>query len=136
MFFISYAPPHKPVPSRTLARWVSDILHMVGIHTKTFKTLHSAWTSNAFSGGFSLTEIAKAAGWTNVKTFGEFYNKPLIDYNFGSLLLTNSLYAYRYVWYAENRCLYDICCFIYIPIWALKFDMNTYQGDRNRPTEK
>ena len=85
-----------------------------GIHTKTFKahSLHGGSTSNAFSGGFSLIEIVKAAGWTNVKTFGEFYNKPLIDNNLGNLLLTNSLYAYRYVWYAENRCLYDICCFI------------------------
>ena len=55
MFFISYAPPHKLVSSRTLARWVSDILQKAGIHTKTFKThsLHSASTSNAFSGGLS-----------------------------------------------------------------------------------
>ena len=138
MFFITYARPHKPVSSRELTRWVSDILQKVGIHTKTFKihNLHSASTLNAFSGGFSLPEIAKAAGWANVKTFGEFYNKPLIENNLGNLLLTKSLYAYRYVWYAGNRCLYDVCCFIYIPIWALKFDMNTYQEDRDRPTEK
>ena len=89
MFFISYAPLHKPVSSRTLVRWVSDILHKAGIHTKTFKThsLRSASTSNAFSGSLSLTEIAKAAGWTNVKTFGKFYNKLVID----NFLLTNSL---------------------------------------------
>ena len=84
MFFISYAPPHKPVSSRTLARWVSDILHKAGIHTKTFKShsLRSASTSNAFSGGLSLTEIAKAAGWTNVETFGKFYNKVNFIVNF------------------------------------------------------
>ena len=125
--------------SRTLARWVSDILHKAGIHTETFKTdsLYSASTSNAFNGSFPLTEVAKAAGWTNVKTFGKCYNKPVTDNNLGNFLLTNSLYAYRYVWwYAEKRCLYDTCCFIYIPIWALKSHMNTYQGDRNRPTEK
>ena len=93
MFFISYAPPHKPVSSRTLARWISDILHKASINTKTFKThsLRSASASNAFSGGLSLTEIAKAAGWTNVKTFGKFYKKPVIDNNFGNILLTNSL---------------------------------------------
>ena len=75
MFFISCALPRKPVSSRTLARWVSNILQKAGIHTKTFKTpsLRSALTSNAFSGGLSLTEIAKAARWTNVKTFGKFY---------------------------------------------------------------
>ena len=89
MFFISYAPPHKPVLSRTLARWVSDILHKACIHTKAFKShsLHSASTSNAFIGGLSLTEIAKAARWTNVKTFGKLYNKPVIVNNFGNFLL-------------------------------------------------
>ena len=57
MFFLSYVPPHKPVSSRTFARWVPDILQKAGINTKTFK-LHSlflASTSNAFSGGLSLT---------------------------------------------------------------------------------
>ena len=59
IFFVSYTPPHKPVSSRTLTRWVSDILHNAGIHTKTFKSrsLRSASTSNAFSGGLSLNEI-------------------------------------------------------------------------------
>ena len=68
MFFISYAPPYKPVSSGTLARWVSDILQKAGINTKTFKNHHlrSAWTRNAFSGCLSLTEFSKAAGWTNV----------------------------------------------------------------------
>ena len=85
MFFISYAGPHKPVSSR----WVSDILHEAGIHTKTFKShsLRSASTSNAFSGGLSLNEIAEAVAWTNVKTFGKFYNKPVIDNKFGNFLL-------------------------------------------------
>ena len=61
MFFIRYAPPDKPVSSRTLARWVSDILHKAGIHTKAFNShsLRSASTSNAFSSGISLNEIAK-----------------------------------------------------------------------------
>ena len=93
IIFISYASPHKPVPSRTLTRWVSDILQKAGVHTKTFKThsLRSASTLNAFSGGLSLTKIAKAAGWTNIKTFDKFYNKPVIDNNFGNFFLTNIL---------------------------------------------
>ena len=64
MFLVSYASPQKPVLSRALASWVSDILHNPGIHTKIFKThsLHSASTSNAVSGGLSLTEVAKTAG--------------------------------------------------------------------------
>ena len=76
IFFISYIPPHKPVVSRKLARCVSDILHKADIHTKIFKnhSLRSASTSNGFSSDLSLTEITKAAGWINVKTFGKFYN--------------------------------------------------------------
>ena len=56
MFFYQLFSPHKPVSSRILARWVSDILQKAGIHTKTFKThsLHSALTSNVFSDGLSL----------------------------------------------------------------------------------
>ena len=77
----------------TLGRWVSDILHKAGIHTKTSKTcsLRSSSTSNALSGGISLTEIEKTARWKNVKTFGKCYNKPMIDNNLGIFLLTNSL---------------------------------------------
>ena len=61
MFFISYAPPHKRVSSRTLARWVSNILHKAGIHTKTFKShsLCSASTSNVFSGGLFLPKLPR-----------------------------------------------------------------------------
>ena len=62
MFFISYAPTHKPVSSRTLSRWISDILH---------KAVIVQHRHHGFSGGLSRTETSKAAGWTNVKTFGE-----------------------------------------------------------------
>ena len=93
MFFITYASPHKPVSSRTLTKWVSDILHNAEIQTKTLTTcsLLSLSTSNAFSGGLPLTEIAKAAEWTNVKTFDKFYNKLVIDNNFPNVLLTTCM---------------------------------------------
>ena len=44
-----------------------------------------------FNGGLSLTEIVKAAGWTNVKTFGKFFDKQVTDKNSVNFLLTNSL---------------------------------------------
>ena len=89
IFSISCALPHKPVSSRALTGWVSDILHKAGIHTKTFKShsLCSALTLNAFSGVMSLIKIAKVARWTNIKVFGKFYIKPVIDNNFGKFLL-------------------------------------------------
>ena len=64
MVFISYVPPHKPVPSKTLTGWVSDLLQKAGIHIKTFisHSLRSTSTSDVFSSGLSLTEIANVAG--------------------------------------------------------------------------
>ena len=46
--------------------------------------LRSGSTLNAFSGALSLTEISKATGWTNVKTFGKFFDKPVIDNSLGT----------------------------------------------------
>ena len=59
MFFISYAHLHKHLSSRTVAMWVSGLLQKAGIHTEVFKThsLRSPSTTNAFSGGLSLTKI-------------------------------------------------------------------------------
>ena len=73
--------------------WASYTFKKAGIHIKAFKThsLRSASTSNSLSGGLSLTEIAEAAGWANVKMFGKFYNKPVMENNFSNFLLTNSL---------------------------------------------
>ena len=68
-YYCSYVAPHKPVLSRSLARWVLDVLQEAGIHTKTFKTysLRSASTSNVFSSDLSFTKIVKTS-CTNVKT--------------------------------------------------------------------
>ena len=92
-FFISYVAPHKPVSPKTIARWVVKTSEKSGINTTTFKA-HStcaASTSSARCKGLSLTEIAKAAGWSNFSTFGKFYNKPINDVNFGSNIL-NGVY--------------------------------------------
>ena len=115
--------------SRTLERWVSDILQKTGTHTKTFKThsLRLASTSNAFSGGLSLTKITKTAGRTNKKTFHKFYNKPFIDNNFGNFSLTNSLQLYPYFRY----------CMLKIDTCMMYVILNIYQfGMGGEPTEK
>ena len=120
IFFISYAPPHKPVSSKTLASWVSDVLQKAGIQKAGIHSLRSASTSDVYSGGLSLTEIAKAAGWTNVRTFGKCYNKSVIENNFGSFLLTNSLWLYPYFRY----CMLRIgTCMIYIVLYIYQFGL-------------
>ena len=92
-FFISYVAPHKPVSPKTIARWVVETLEKSGINTTTLKahSTRAASTSSARCKGLSLTEIAKAAGWSNFSTFGKFYNKPINDVNFGSNIL-NGVY--------------------------------------------
>ena len=92
-FFISYVAPHKPVSPKTINRWVVETLEKYGINKTTFKahSTRAASTSSARCKGLSLTEIAKAAGWSNFSTFGKFYNKPINDVNFGSNIL-NGVY--------------------------------------------
>ena len=98
---------------------VSDILYKVGIHTKTSKShsLRSALTSNVFSGGLSLTEIAKAAGWTNVKTFGKFCTEPVIDNNFRNFYwqtACNFIHIFMYCMLRLDVCMIYVVLYIYI----------------------
>lgn len=87
-FFISFAPPHKNVSSKTIARWVLSFLKDCGVDTKTFgaHSTRSASTSKALKVGMTLGDIGKAAGWTSGSVYSKYYNKP-IHPNFGAQLL-------------------------------------------------
>ena len=90
-FFISYNYPHHPVGTSTISRWVKNTLELAGIDINIF-TSHStraASASKAKSIGVSLAAINKAAGWSNTKTFGQFYNKTIIDTNIGENILNH-----------------------------------------------
>lgn len=89
-FFISYVPPHKTVTSGTIAKWVVDVLEKAGINISVFSahSTRSAASSKACQKGLNLTEISKAAGWTNAKTFATYYHKTIKE-NFGQTLLAN-----------------------------------------------
>ena len=91
-FFISYVQPYKPVTSTTIARWVTDVLEKSGINITTFRA-HSTRSASSSKvskcSKLSLKEIAKAAGWSNTQTFARYYNKEIINENFGSSLLNN-----------------------------------------------
>jgi len=82
--FISYASPYKTIKSRSISRYVCKFLELAGIDTKTFTghSTRSAATSAAAEKGLSLSEINKAAGWSNSKTFQRHYNIH-IEKNFG-----------------------------------------------------
>ena len=85
---LSYASPHNPVKSATLARYVTDFLGKCGIDLTVY-TAHStrkASTSKAEKLGLSLKEISGAAGWKSASTFQKHYKLPITN-NFGSSLL-------------------------------------------------
>ena len=86
---LSYAYPHNPVKSATLARYVKTFLCDAGIDITVF-TAHStraASTSKVNNMGLSMKDIAKAAGWRNSTTFQRHY-KFKVTNNFGDKLLS------------------------------------------------
>ena len=87
-FFLSYAKPHKPVTSGTLAKYMLRVLLTCGINIQQFSahSLRSSSTSCAEAKGLSLKEISKAAGWSNETTFSSHYRKLILN-NFGDTIL-------------------------------------------------
>lgn len=87
-FFISYKPPHKSVNSCTLARWCKSTLNLAGVNCEIFSahSTRSASTSSAHKKGLNLQEINKAAGWSNARTFANYYHKRIAS-NFGDAVL-------------------------------------------------
>ena len=68
---LSYAYPHKPVNSLTIARYVKLFLGMCGIDIIIFTTYstRSASTSTANNMGLSIKSIQKPGGWSGDSTF-------------------------------------------------------------------
>ena len=89
---LSYRPPHNPVKSATLARYVKDMLGEAGIDITVFTThsTRSASTSKANNLGLSLKDISKAAGWKGGSTFQNHY-KFRVTKNFGAEILSAAL---------------------------------------------
>lgn len=87
---LSYAYPHKPVKSATIARYVKTFLGMAGIDITVFSahSTRSASTSKGNNLGLSLEDIRKAGGWKGDSCFRRFYNLP-IHKNFGDTLVQN-----------------------------------------------
>ena len=77
--FISYIKPHKKVSRDTISRWLRTVMISSGIDCNTFKThsIRSAVTSKAKCQSVPIVEIMKVAGWSNTKTFGKYYDKPM-----------------------------------------------------------
>jgi len=90
--FISFQSPFQPVSKDTIARWVKETLKLAGIDTGKFSahSCRAASTSAAHKAGLSLPEIMAAAGWSNARTFAQYYCKTIDKYNFGQHILVSS----------------------------------------------
>lgn len=72
--FISYV-SYKSVCTKTVARWLKEVLSSSGIDTSVFKahSFRGTAASAAFNRGCSLQQILKTGDWSSVKNFKRFY---------------------------------------------------------------
>ena len=85
---LSYAYPHNPINSQSIARYIKLFLELCGIDITVFTahSVRSSSTSKANNIGLSIQDIQKAAGWRGTSTFQRFYKLPIVK-NFGEELL-------------------------------------------------
>ena len=75
--FLAVIPPHQPLTSLSIARWIKKSLKEAGID-ECF-TAHSTRTASATAAamsGISTKEIMSRAGWSSEHTFTKFYYRP------------------------------------------------------------
>ena len=74
---------YNSVLTKTVARWLKDVLHSAGIDISIFKahSYRGAAASAAFSRGCSLNEILKTGDWSSVRNFKRYYlrQEPVTD---------------------------------------------------------
>ena len=79
--FVSYLPPHKSVTSRTLARWIKEILSAAGVDTAVWGPQATRAASAAHmrtARNLSLAQLCKLADWSQVSgVFEKFYHRYL-----------------------------------------------------------
>ena len=76
---LSFVQPQKPISTTTLSRWCVTVMKESGINVNIFDShsTRSASTSKCKISRFSFKETVKSAGWSNEKTFAQFYDKPI-----------------------------------------------------------
>ena len=77
---ISTQKPHRAVSKATISRWVKVLMGKAGIdsHFGAHST-RAATSSSAKRVGAPINVIVNTAGWANAKTFGKFYDKPVVS---------------------------------------------------------
>ena len=76
--FVSTQAPHHAVSSSTISRWIKTSLQEAGIDTSVYSA-HStrAASTTAAAKTLDVSVILQAANWTNERTFGRYYQRPV-----------------------------------------------------------
>lgn len=76
---ISYVKPYKQVTRDTISRWLKTVMLRSGIDVQKYgsHSIRSAASSKAKTNSVPITDILAKAGWSNVKTFAKFYDRPV-----------------------------------------------------------
>lgn len=80
---ISYCRPHKAVSKDSIARWIRIVMCRAGIDVQVFgpHSVRAASASKAKAMSVPITDIMRAAGWSNKQTFAKYYDKEVVPEN-------------------------------------------------------
>ena len=90
---LSYVKPHGPVRKvrkDTISRWCKSVLSSAGTDTSKFKghSTRAASSTHLADNDINIKDIMLSAGWSNERTFQQFYHKPSDpEFNFGQEIL-------------------------------------------------
>ena len=76
---VSYVAPHKGISAKTIARWITEILQLAGVDTKTFSQHATRSASAEFlrtERSMSAKAICQLADWSTVSgVYSRFYDR-------------------------------------------------------------
>ena len=74
---LSWRPPHKPVTTDTIARWIRQVMHDSGIDINAFgaHSVRGASASFALEQNASIDSVLQAGDWSSLSTCNKHYNR-------------------------------------------------------------
>ena len=75
--FLSYVKPFKAVKICTIARWLKEVLHGIGLSNFNAHSTRGASVTAAFDKGLSISDIIRVADWSSDSMFKKYYYKPI-----------------------------------------------------------
>ena len=79
--FLAVVPPHWPVSSSTIGRWIKKSLERTGLEpTFSAHSTRSAASTAAALSGLSTQEVMDRTGWSSLDTFCKYYFRPQSEF--------------------------------------------------------